>query len=136
MLYFLSLPALPVSKKKLEYLRALLYYKEYGVLNTVLFQGVAKEPLKLERLKAVFNCSLEVDILSELKESRQIIVCTHSPNIVVSGDAEQIIVLDSESNSKEQLQLSGSIDNEEVIDILEDGKEAFRNGQLRYKMLV
>ncbi|MHC4758145.1 MAG: OLD family protein, partial [Planctomycetota bacterium] len=79
-----------------------------------------------------------VDILAELKESRQIIVCTHNPNIVVSGDAEQVIVLDSESNNKGQLQLSGSIDNDDivktVIDIMEGGKEAFRARQLRYKM--
>ncbi len=79
-----------------------------------------------------------VDILAELKESRQIIVCTHNPNIVVSGDAEEVIVLDSQSNDKGELQLSGSIDNadivETVIDIMEGGKEAFRARQLRYKM--
>jgi len=79
-----------------------------------------------------------VDILAELKESRQIIVCTHNPNIVVSGDAEQVIVLDSQSNDKGELQLSGSIDNADivktVIDIMEGGKEAFRARQLRYKM--
>jgi ABC-type cobalamin/Fe3+-siderophores transport system ATPase subunit len=79
-----------------------------------------------------------VDILAELKESRQIIVCTHNPNIVVSGDAEQVIVLDSESNDKGQLQLSGSIDNNDivktVIDIMEGGKEAFKARKRRYKM--
>ncbi len=36
-----------------------------------------------------------VDILANLKEKRQIIVATHNPNIVVSGDAEQVIVLDT-----------------------------------------
>ncbi len=35
------------------------------------------------------------DILAALKEQRQIIVCTHNPNIVVSGDAEQVIVLNA-----------------------------------------
>ena len=33
-----------------------------------------------------------VDVLASLKEYRQIIVATHNPNIVVSGDAEQVIV--------------------------------------------
>lgn len=79
-----------------------------------------------------------VDILAELKESRQIIVCTHNPNIVVLGDAEQVIVLDSQSNDKGELQLSGSIDNGDivktVIDIMEGGKEAFKARQKRYKM--
>ena len=79
-----------------------------------------------------------VDILADLKEIRQIVVCTHNPNIVVSGDAEQVIVLDSQSNNKGQVQLSGSIDNSDivqtVIDIMEGGEEAFRARQLRYKM--
>jgi len=79
-----------------------------------------------------------VDILAELKESRQIIVCTHNPNIVVLGDAEQVIVLNSESSNKGQLQLSGSIDNndivETVIDVMEGGEAAFRARQVRYKM--
>jgi len=79
-----------------------------------------------------------VDILAELKETRQIIVCTHNPNIVVLGDAEQVIVLDSQSNDKGLLQLSGSIDNNDivktVIDIMEGGKEAFRTRQVRYKI--
>lgn len=34
-------------------------------------------------------------ILAELKERRQIIVTTHNPNIVVGGDAEQVVVLDA-----------------------------------------
>jgi energy-coupling factor transporter ATP-binding protein EcfA2 len=80
-----------------------------------------------------------VDILADLKETRQIVVCTHNPNIVVSGDAEQVIVLDSESNDKGRVQASGSIDNDDivqiVIDIMEGGEEAFRARQLRYKML-
>lgn len=34
-------------------------------------------------------------ILAQLKEQRQIIVTTHNPNIVVGGDAEQVVVLDA-----------------------------------------
>jgi len=79
-----------------------------------------------------------VDILAELKETRQIIVCTHNPNIVVLGDAEQVIVLDSQSSDKGLLQLSGSIDNNDivktVIDIMEGGQEAFRVRQVRYNI--
>ena len=36
---------------------------------------------------------LVIDILRQLKEQRQIIVVTHNPNIVVSGDAEQVVVM-------------------------------------------
>ena len=101
-----------------------------------------KSPLVIDQPKDNLDNRLVGDvlvgILAELKESRQIIVCTHNPNIVVSGDAEQVIVLNSESNDKGQLQLSGSIDNSDivktVIDIMEGGEEAFRARQVRYKM--
>ena len=79
-----------------------------------------------------------VDILSGLKEKRQIIVSTHNPNIVVSGDAEQVIVLDAISDTKGKEQVSGSIDKKEiikaVIDIMEGGAEAFINRSKRYRI--
>lgn len=77
-----------------------------------------------------------VDILAELKEHRQIIVCTHNPNIVVSGDAEQVIALQAESDRKGRLDLAGSIDNDDVvntvIELMEGGREAFRVRRERY----
>ncbi len=79
-----------------------------------------------------------VDILAALKERRQIIVCTHNPNIVVSGDAEQVIVLRAESNRKGELDTTGSIDSGEivstVIDLMEGGREAFKMRRERYGM--
>jgi ATPase subunit of ABC transporter with duplicated ATPase domains len=78
------------------------------------------------------------DILAALKEKRQIIVCTHNPNIVVSGDAEQVIVLNAISDRKAEVVGHGSIDNENiihsVIEIMEGGAEAFRARRLRYKL--
>jgi DNA repair ATPase RecN len=76
------------------------------------------------------------DILASLKEKRQIIVCTHNPNIVVSGDAEQVIVLDALSDRKGEVLRHGSIDNDDivqsVIEIMEGGVDAFRARQQRY----
>jgi len=76
--------------------------------------------------KAVFK------ILSKLKETRQIIVATHNPNILVSGDAEQVVVLNSEGKVANY----GSIDDpdivQDVIEIMEGGKEAFAKRQKRY----
>jgi len=80
------------------------------------------------------------EILGALKEKRQIIVCTHNPNIVVSGDAEQVIVLNAISDRKAKVEKHGSIDNEDivqsVIDIMEGGRDAFRVRQHRYGMDV
>lgn len=79
-----------------------------------------------------------VEILADLKEKRQIIVATHNPNIVVSGDAEQVIVLDAKSDSEGICTTCGSIDKNEivdsVIDILEGGKEAFQTRRRRYSL--
>jgi hypothetical protein len=76
-------------------------------------------------------------VLAELKERRQIIVCTHDPNILVGGDAEQVIVLDAISDKKGKVSAHGSIDNgdiiETVIELLEGGAEAFRSRGKRYR---
>ena len=75
-------------------------------------------------------------ILSRLKEHRQIIVATHSPNIVVGGDAEQVIVLEAPAVRTAVVQHWGSIDDEgvvqSVIGIMEGGREAFRLRERRY----
>ena len=77
-----------------------------------------------------------VDIFTGLKEKRQIIVATHNPNIVVSGDAEQVIVLDALSDSEGTCTVSGSIDKKEivtsVIELMEGGREAFITRSIRY----
>lgn len=78
-----------------------------------------------------------VDILAKLKEKRQIIVSTHNPNIVVLGDAEQVIVLDADDNEHGHVdEPQASIDHPEiikrVIDLMEGGREAFDTRSKRY----
>jgi len=78
-----------------------------------------------------------VDILAKLKEKRQIIVCTHNPNIVVLGDAEHVISLEADSNEHGHVEEpQASIDHPEIInriiDIMEGGKEAFETRKKRY----
>jgi DNA repair ATPase RecN len=79
-----------------------------------------------------------VDVLANLKEKRQIIVATHNPNIVVSGDSEQVVVLDALGNNKGKCTHAASIDKQEivtaVIEIMEGGKEAFRTRSKRYRI--
>jgi hypothetical protein len=73
-------------------------------------------------------------ILSKLKESRQIILATHNPNILVSGDSEQVVVLTSTGDIED----FGSIDKpsiiSNVIELMEGGKEAFEKRRLKYKI--
>lgn len=80
--------------------------------------------------KAVFK------ILSKLKETRQIIVATHNPNILVSGDAEQVFVL----NDNGKVDSFGSIDDpliiKSVVELMEGGKEAFEKRKNKYKDFI
>jgi len=75
-------------------------------------------------------------ILADLKEQRQIIVSTHNPNIVVGGDAEQVVVLNAEDGHRAGVDLTGSIDDVNVIDavltVMEGGREAFAIRSRRY----
>jgi ABC-type cobalamin/Fe3+-siderophores transport system ATPase subunit len=82
--------------------------------------------------------SVLMKVLADLKEKRQIIVCTHDPNILVGGDAEQVIVLEAESDRRGKVGSHGSIDNKDiialVIDLLEGGAEAFETRKKRYAL--
>jgi ABC-type lipoprotein export system ATPase subunit len=84
--------------------------------------------------KLVFD--LVVDVLRSLKEKRQIIVATHNPNIPVSGDAEQIIVLDAPSEVKGKVVAQGSIDCTQIIEqvkeVMEGSEEAFKIRAQKY----
>lgn len=78
-----------------------------------------------------------VELLKELKRYRQLIIATHNANLVVTADAEQIIIA---KNDKEKLSyMSGSLENPEIIEevckILEGGKEAFEKRKNRYHFI-
>jgi chromosome segregation protein len=76
-------------------------------------------------------------ILGRLKERRQIIVTTHNPNIVVGGDAEQVVALEAPTSRSAQVEDTGNIDRPEIIDavikIMEGGREAFEERSRRYR---
>ena len=73
-------------------------------------------------------------ILGKLKETRQIILATHNPNILVSGDAEQVIVLKNDGNIED----FGSIDKpsivSNIVELMEGGREAFLRRQTKYRI--
>jgi len=78
---------------------------------------------------------LLISILHDLKEKRQIILVTHNPNIVVSGDAEQVVVMDY-VEGKCVVRRQGSLDNadimRDVVELMEGGREAFVRRFKRY----
>jgi len=73
--------------------------------------------------------------LRAIKERRQVILATHNANIPVSGDAEQIICLESDGRNG-WVACNGSIDDNKmkinVQNVLEGGKEAFEIRKRKY----
>ncbi len=74
-----------------------------------------------------------VKSLRRVKQQRQLILVTHNPNIPVLGDAEQVVVLDSDG-ARSRLIKAGSVDGckDEIVTLLEGGAEAFRKRGERY----
>ena len=73
--------------------------------------------------------------LKRLKGRRQIIVATHNANIVVNGDADQVIQLDATANRGRVAQV-GAIEEPAVrnaiVRTVDGGDEAFRLRRLKY----
>ena len=73
--------------------------------------------------------------LKALKGKRQIVLATHNANIVVNGDADQVIQLDATAD-KGRVACSGAIEEPEVrraiVETVDGGHEAFRLRKLKY----
>lgn len=81
---------------------------------------------------------LLIPVIKDVKKRRQIIMVTHSPNIAVVCDAEQIIhaTIDRANNSAVTYDL-GSIEspslNKHLVDVLEGTRDAFDNRGSKYR---
>lgn len=101
-----------------------------ALLAFVLAMGT--EPLILDQpeddLENQLIYSLVVGTLKSIKSSRQVIVVTHNANIVVNGNAENVIVL-NRSLSDTSVYASGALETADirgaVCQIMEGGETAF-----------
>lgn len=80
---------------------------------------------------------LIVPCIKEAKQSRQIIIVTHNPNLAVVCDAEQVIVANLDKKLNYQMRYeTGSIENprinKAILDILEGTRPAFDNRDSKY----
>lgn len=79
---------------------------------------------------------LIVNQIRTVKLSRQLIIVTHNPNIVVNGDAELVIALQPRGGQT-QIESSGSLQDRRVRDtickVMEGGREAFKR---RYRRIA
>ena len=86
-----------------------------------------------DNLDNEFVHNIIVESIQRVKQNRQLIFVTHNPNIPVLGEAEQILVMESDGTSG-HIRKSGSVDDckQDIISILEGGAEAFRKRVERY----
>jgi ABC-type lipoprotein export system ATPase subunit len=111
--------------------------KTAALLAFILSYG--NEPLILDQPEDDLDNHLIYDLivkqLRAIKHKRQILIVTHNANIVVNGDAENVIALDIKSGQTRILSQGGlqnsSIRNE-ICRVMEGGKEAFDQ---RYKRI-
>lgn len=76
--------------------------------------------------------------IRRLAETRQLIFVTHNANIPVLGNAEQVVVMEMDGPRRAVPCRVGSIDDrkDDIIKILEGGRQAFRSRQDRYGAAV
>ncbi|MBR7836924.1 hypothetical protein KDL01_26840 [Actinospica durhamensis] len=121
-----------------------------AMLSFVLNYGT--EPLILDQPEDDLDTALITNlIVPEIRKSRwdrQVIIVTHNANIPVNGDAEQVIVMDNdgtsihirdsadETDATRRIVHAGPIEidpvREDIQEILEGGKDAFRARERRY----
>lgn len=106
--------------------------QQQSVLLALVLSSKSNQPLIIDQpednLDSEFISATLVPVLRRAKERRQIIIVTHNANIAILSDAEQIIVLKSNSE-RAQITARGSIDDpvtrDSACNILEGSKEAF-----------
>lgn len=119
--------------------------KSAAILAFILNQG--KNPLIIDQPEDDLDNSLIINLVVEsirnIKNSRQIIIVTHNPNIPVLGDAEGIIMLDRNSKGKvvfKDGKKTGCIEEklikEGICNIMEGGIDSFKLRENKYKYML
>ena len=110
-----------------------------SVLLSLLLETNDPRPLAIDQpedeLDTRFLFDTVLPALKKLKGRRQIIVATHQANIVVNGDADQVILLEATADQG-RVACAGAIESASVRDAivrtLDGGDEAFRLRQVKY----
>jgi predicted ATPase len=79
-----------------------------------------------------------IKVIRQLKNARQLIFVTHNANIPVLGDADRVIVMNMTNPLAAGIPQVGSVDErkQDILDLLEGGREAFEERQKRYGSLL
>lgn len=137
-----------MSKKKIYRERTNLSFgqKAVGILLILLYGTTISDNNQLlildqpeDDLDNAYVYHTLVKELDRVKEKRQLIVATHSPNIAVAGNSENIIVLKGNGENS-WIECNGTIYNNavstEAINILEGNEIAFKERAELYGIII
>ena len=110
-----------------------------NLLLSLLLETYDERPLVIDQpedeLDNRFLFETMLPALKRLKGHRQIIVATHNANIVVNGDADQVIQLEATAD-RGHVARSGAIEDptvrDAIVQTVDGGDEAFRLRRLKY----
>ena len=120
-------------------LRDLSGGQRVNLLLSLLLETSDERPLVIDQpedeLDNRFLFETMLPALKRLKGRRQIIVATHNANIVVNGDADQVIQLEATAD-RGHIACSGAIEEpavrDAIVQTVDGGDDAFRLRQLKY----
>lgn len=110
------------------------------ILTLLLF---ASKPLLIDEpethLDQKFIATKLVNVIQHVKKDKQLIFATHNANLVINGDAEQIFVLESNTNnlttiSTMSIEDIGDKKQKEKLLMLEGSREAFKLREDKYSI--
>ena len=106
-----------------------IYREKCSINAPCLYVRERLNRVELSRLDNSYVYHTLVKQLADVKEKRQLIVATHSPNIAVAGNAENILVLKGNGENG-WIECNGTIHNNrvsnEAVDILEGNETVFK----------
>ena len=113
--------------------------QQVNLLLSLLLETNDERPLVIDQpedaLDNRFLFETLLPALKRLKGRRQIILATHSANIVVNGDADQVIQLEA-TDDRGHVARSGAIEDpairDAIVQTVDGGDEAFRLRRLKY----
>lgn len=113
--------------------------RKVAVLLSLILESDDPTPLVVDQpedeLDNRFLNDTIIPALHRLKGKRQVIFATHNANIVVNGDADQVIALEADAQHG-TVYASGAIENpdirEAILKTLDGGEDAFRLRRAKY----
>jgi hypothetical protein len=113
--------------------------RRIAVLLTLLLESDDTSPLFIDQpedeLDNRFLNQTIIPALHRLKGKRQVVFATHSANLVVNADADNVLVLEADA-SHAWLTAEGAIEDhavqEAIVRVLDGGEDAFKLRKLKY----